>query len=228
MRNYRYDLCYGLDWRGNIREILVPVKAQSKEPKRCDWCGTDALYQRYHDEEWGVPEYGTQALFERLVLEGMQAGLSWLTVLKKRERITERLYGFDVAKLAKVNPEPTGRVMASWLKDPGLIRHQGKLAAAVLNARVLQALNSDFSADLWRFVEHKPQQNKHKTSRTVPSITPAATAMAKWLKTEGFRFVGPTTCYAFMQSAGLVNDHLLTCHRHHPCQELASAPSSRI
>lgn len=185
--------------------------------KRCDWCGTDVLYVQYHDTEWGVPEYDEQALFERLVLEGMQAGLSWLTVLNKRERMRERFFDFEVARVARASE----RSLTSWLNDSGLIRHRGKLEAMIKNARAVRAMDGQFSANLWRFVDGKPLTNRFKQRAEVPATTPAATAMAKWLKQEGFGFVGPTTCYALMQSAGMVNDHMLGCFRHAECEALA-------
>jgi len=154
-----------------------------------------------------------------MVLEGMQAGLSWLTVLKKRERMRERFYNFDVSRLARASE----RSLTSWLKDSGLIRHRGKMAAMVHNARTVQTLDADFSASLWSFVDHVPQQGRHRSPATVPAITPESTQMARWLKQQGFRFVGPTTCYALMQSAGLVNDHLLKCYRHAECRDAGTA-----
>ncbi len=173
----------------------------------------------YHDDEWGVPVWETQPLFERLALEGMQAGLSWITVLRKRERMQERFFGFDVDRVARASE----RSLTSWLKDAGLIRHRGKLEAMVSNARLVRAMGDGFTDSLWSFVNHAPQVNRFQTLKAVPAKTTAAEAMAKWLKREGFRFVGPTTCYAFMQSAGLVNDHLLTCHRHSECAALTAA-----
>lgn len=184
--------------------------------KRCDWCGTDALYMDYHDTEWGVPEYGEQALFERLVLEGMQAGLSWLTVLRKREHMRKRFFGFEVARVARASE----RSLTSWLNDAGLIRHRGKLEAMIKNARAVRSMDGKFSANLWQFVDGKPQTNRFRRRSQVPATTPTATAMAKWLKQEGFGFVGPTTCYALMQSAGMVNDHMLGCYRHAECEAL--------
>lgn len=171
----------------------------------------------YHDTEWGVPEYDEQALFERLVLEGMQAGLSWLTVLKKREHMRKRFFGFEVARVARASE----RSLTSWLNDAGLIRHRGKLEAMIKNARAVRSMDGKFSANLWQFVDGKPQTNHFRRRSQVPAITPAATAMAKWLKQQGFGFVGPTTCYALMQSAGMVNDHMLGCYRHEQCEALA-------
>lgn len=193
--------------------VTVDKKLPQPEPKRCAWCGTDPLYVDYHDTEWGVPEYDEQALFERLVLEGMQAGLSWLTVLRKREHMRERFFNFEVARVARASE----RSLTSWLKDPGLIRHRGKLEAMIKNARAVRRMQGQFSANLWQFVDGVPQTNRFRQRSQVPAVTPAATAMAKWLKREGFGFVGPTTCYALMQSAGMVNDHMLGCFRHDQC-----------
>lgn len=185
--------------------------------RRCDWCGTDPLYIRYHDHEWGVPEHDSSALFERLVLEGMQAGLSWITVLRKREHMREVFLDFDPVRLAATNAEDVGR----WLEDAGLIRHRGKLEAMVNNARVMLELAGSLDATLWSFVEATPQQNHWQSLNEVPAQTATSVAMAKELKKLGFQFVGPTTCYAFMQSAGLVNDHLVFCPAHKACADLS-------
>jgi DNA-3-methyladenine glycosylase I len=193
------------------------VKTTSKE--RCPWCTSDPLYIAYHDQEWGIPEQGEQALFERLVLEGMQAGLSWFTILKKRARMRERFFGFDPQRLAASGE----RELVSWLQDPGLIRHRGKLEAMVGNARRVVELQGGFAELLWSFVEGAPQQNGFRSMNEVPSETQASRSMARELKKQGFRFVGPTTCYAFMQSAGLVNDHLVTCDAHDACRDLGTA-----
>ena len=187
--------------------------------RRCSWCGEDPLYVAYHDEEWGVPERGGQALFERLVLEGMQAGLSWYTVLKKRERMRERFFEFDPGVLASGGAQE----LEAWLQDPGLIRHRGKLNSVIANARALLALD-DFPALIWSFVDGEPRQNRWRSKSDIPAQTAESRAMASALKKAGFKFVGPTTCYAFMQSAGLVNDHMLDCHAYEKCQDLARAP----
>lgn len=160
----------------------------------------------------------SRELFERLMLEGMQAGLSWLTVLKKRERMRERFFGFVPETLAGCGDD----VVASWLEDPGLIRHRGKLEALIGNARAMLALPEPFSRFLWSFAGHEPQQNRWRQLSEVPARTEASVAMSRALKAAGFRFVGPTICYAFMQSVGMVNDHLLGCHRHRDCCELGS------
>ncbi len=188
---------------------------------RCGWGLGDSLYLRYHDEEWGVPVCppGSGApvgpLFERLVLEGMQAGLSWLTVLRKREAMHRAFHAFDVERLAAAGEAD----MARWLNDAGVIRHAGKLAAMVGNARAFLALD-DAAGFLWSFVDGQPQRNRWRDAGDVPSNTPASAAMSRALKKLGFKFVGPTICYAFMQSVGMVNDHLVTCFRH---QEVVGA-----
>lgn len=184
---------------------------------RCDWCGTDPLYVRYHDEEWGIPERGSIALFERLVLEGMQAGLSWITVLKKRERMRELFLEFDPVRLAATDETS----VLAWLEDAGIIRHRGKLEAMVGNARAMLEMDEPFDTFLWSFVDGTPVQNQWCSLAEVPAQTPASVAMAKALKQKGFRFVGPTTCYAFMQSAGFVNDHVISCPAHKTCADLA-------
>ena len=186
--------------------------ARSPELHRCTWCGTDPLYQAYHDREWGVPVRDGQELFERLVLEGMQAGLSWLTVLRKREAMTQAFWQFDVEQLAAARAEDYER----WLANPALIRNRAKLAAVVTNAQAYRRLGGAkaFSQLLWGFVEHRVLINHWRRSADAPGQTPASQAMAKALKEAGFKFVGPTICYALMQSAGLVNDHETACFRH--------------
>ena len=178
-----------------------------KDATRCTWCGSEPLYVAYHDEEWGVPVTDEQALFERLMLEGMQAGLSWWTVLKKREHMRSVFYDFDPHKLARYG----GRRMDRWLADAGLIRHRGKLDALVTNARAYLDLPDNFSALLWTFAPDT------RDAKAVPSETPESRAMSKALKKAGFRFVGPTICYAFMQSVGMVNDHHPECFRFTAC-----------
>lgn len=187
--------------------------------RRCDWCGEDPLYVSYHDEEWGVPVAGGDDLFERLSLEGMQAGLSWYTVLNKREHMRRCFFGFDPELLVERGPAALPR----WLQDPGLIRHRGKLEALIGNARACLALNGTFASLVWSFVDHVPVQHRWHDRAQVPPRTSVSTAMSRTLRRAGFRFVGPTICYAFMQSAGLVNDHLVGCHRHHACHQLGTA-----
>ena len=181
-----------------------------EEPRRCSWCAGDDLYQRYHDEEWGVPIFDSVALFERLALESMQAGLAWITVLKKRERMRMQFYGFNPLELAKCDESH----IQTWLLDPGLIRHKGKLNALVRNAQLTVA-EEDFSGLLWRFAPKASQRNRR--AEQPASQTAESQAMAKLLKSKGYSFVGPTTCYAFMQSVGMVNDHAQDCWRYEAC-----------
>lgn len=194
---------------------MVKVEAA----QRCPWCTADPLYIAYHDQEWGVPEKNEQALFERLVLEGMQAGLSWFTILKKRAHMVERFHGFDPVALAEVR-EPE---IEDWLTDPGIIRHRGKLEAMVNNARRVIELDGGFAQLLWAFVDGRPQQNSYRSMKAVPSETAVSKEMARALKKMGFRFVGPTTCYAFMQSAGMVNDHLTSCAAFERCGTIGAS-----
>ena len=176
---------------------------------RCFWCNDDPLYIAYHDDEWGVPLRDPQRLFELLLLEGFQAGLSWITVLKKRERYRQVLFGFDAQRLAVLSDEEIEALM----QDPGIIRNRLKLKAARQNAQAWLRLD-DPVALLWSFVGGVPQINHFKDRSEVPAITPAAEAMSKALKKVGFTFVGPTICYAYMQAAGMVMDHTTDCDRY--------------
>ena len=181
--------------------------------QRCSWCEGNDQYEAYHDEEWGVPELDADALFERLILEGMQAGLSWLTVLKKRAHMREVFFGFDRARLAASTPRDIER----WLQDAGIIRHRGKLEAMVTNARSALQM-PDFADWLWQFAPH--HSGEYTSVSQAPTMTEESKAMSKALKKAGFRFVGPTICYAFMQSVGMVNDHVQHCWRHQVCADL--------
>lgn len=182
---------------------------------RCFWCTADPLYIEYHDHEWGVPQRDPAVLFEFLLLEGFQAGLSWITVLKKRERYRQVLHGFDPRRLAQLSDTE----IAVLMQDPGIIRNGAKLRAARQNAQAWLRLE-DPAGWLWSFVGGTPRINRFRDRSEVPAITPEAEAMSKALKRAGFSFVGPTICYAFMQAMGLVMDHTLDCDRH---GELASA-----
>jgi DNA-3-methyladenine glycosylase I len=189
------------------------------EPSRCPWAGMDdALYAHYHDEEWGVPKTDDRALFEKLVLEGFQSGLSWITILRKRENFRKAFHGFDAARIARYGAKDKARLMA----DPGIVRNRLKIEATIDNARALLRLQerTTLAAFLWDLAGGKPQINVHRSFKTVPAQTPASKALSKALKSEGFRFVGPTTVYAFMQAVGMVNDHLVSCLRYEPCAEL--------
>ncbi len=176
---------------------------------RCFWCTEDPLYQAYHDREWGVPLRDPQALFELLLLEGFQAGLSWITVLKKRARYRERLFGFDPQRLARLGDDE----IEALLQDPGIIRNRLKLKAARQNAQAWLRLD-DPAALLWSFVGGEPRINHFADRSQVPALTAEAEAMSRALKQAGFSFVGPTICYAFMQAAGMVMDHTTDCDRY--------------
>jgi DNA-3-methyladenine glycosylase I len=183
------------------------------EPHRCPWCSKTDLLRAYHDAEWGVPLHDARALFELLLLEGAQAGLSWEIILAKRPRYRSAFDGFDPDAMARYD---SVRVQA-LLQNPGIVRNRLKVEAAVGNARAylaLQAAGIDFSAWLWSFVEGRPRQNRWREGRQIPVSTLISDALSKELKRRGFRFVGSTTMYAFMQAAGMVNDHLVGCFRH--------------
>ena len=180
---------------------------------RCAWCGQDALYQAYHDREWGVPLHDDRALFELLTLEGAQAGLSWITVLRKRDNYRAAFARFDPAQVARFGPADE----AALLANPGIVRNRLKVASTITNARAFLAIQAEFGsfdAWLWRYVDGRPIHNTWADLSQVPASTPLSDALSKALRKRGFRFVGSTICYAFMQSAGLVNDHLTGCFRH--------------
>jgi DNA-3-methyladenine glycosylase I len=180
---------------------------------RCAWCPIDnPLYIRYHDEEWGVPVHDDRKLFEMLILEGAQAGLSWLTILKRREGYREAFDHFDAKKIARYDK----RKMAALLKNTGIIRNRLKIAATVANAQAflqVQKEHGTFDCYIWSLVGGKPKRNRWKIREELPAQTPEAEAMSKDLKKRGFRFVGPTICYAFMQAVGMVDDHTIDCFR---------------
>lgn len=185
---------------------------------RCGWCGEDPLYVAYHDEEWGVPEYDSRALFEKLLLDGFQAGLSWITILRKRDNFRLAFDGFDPEVMARYD----ARKLASLMKNPGIVRNRLKIEASRDNARAYLAI-PDFSAHLWGFLDGKPLHNRFRSMREVPAAPPIAEKISKDLRQRGFRFVGPTIVYAFMQACGLVNDHLVGCHRHEAVKHAAPA-----
>jgi DNA-3-methyladenine glycosylase I len=181
--------------------------------KRCAWCGDSELYQTYHDTEWGVPLHDDLALFEFLILEGAQAGLSWITILKKRERYRAAFDGFDAARIASYD---AGKI-ASLLQDPGIVRNRLKVAGAVTNAQKyleVQAEFGSFDRFIWQFVDGRPKLNRWRSIAEVPASTRESDAMSKELKRRGFKFVGSTICYAHMQATGMVNDHTIDCFRH--------------
>jgi len=185
---------------------------------RCGWVGEEPIYIAYHDEEWGVPNGDSRALFEKMILEGFQAGLSWITILRKRAHFRLVFDNFDAEKIARYGPKK----IAALLADPGIIRNKLKVEAAIDNAKAYLKLaeKQSLAAFLWDFVDGAPLQNRFETLGEIPAETPLSRTISKALKTHGFRFVGPTTIYAMMQSIGMVNDHLIACHRHNACARM--------
>jgi DNA-3-methyladenine glycosylase I len=194
----------------------------ASEPTRCRWPGTDPLYIAYHDEEWGVPERDDRALYEKLVLDGFQAGLAWITILRKRDAFRRAFKGFEPETVARFGE----RDIARLLGDAGIVRHRGKIEGAIANARATLELEAEggLSKFLWAFVDNQPIQNAPQSMAEVPADTPLSREVSKALKAKGFKFCGPTIVYAFMQAVGMVNDHIVTCHRHAP---LAGEPKRR-
>lgn len=188
--------------------------------RRCDWANENPLMKSYHDQEWAAPLYDDQKLFELFVLEGMQAGLSWLTVLKKRDNFREAFAGFDPNSVARFNKAKVSRL----LQNKGIIRNRLKVESAVSNAQVMLRVQEEFgsfSDYIWQFVDGKPIHNNWNSMSEIPAQTDQAVTMSKAMKKRGFRFVGPTICYAFMQGIGMVNDHLSHCFRHKEIVDLA-------
>ncbi len=188
---------------------------------RCEWCGDDPLYVQYHDAEWGVPVYDDRKLFEFLLLEGAQAGLSWITILRKRAHYRQAFDDFDPDKIARYDEAK----LADLLQNPGIVRNRLKVETAVKNARAyldIQQTEGSFSRFLWQFVDGQPMQNSWLALNEIPAATAVSQTMSKTLKKRGFNFVGPTICYAFMQAVGMVNDHVITCFRHEACNALAN------
>jgi len=191
------------------------------EKRRCVWCGEDELYQDYHDQEWGVPVYNDRDLFEKLILDGAQAGLSWITILRKRGGYKKAFDNFDPHIMARYTDKKLDRLM----KNPAIVRNRLKIQSARSNARAflkIQDEKESFAAFLWKFVDGRPVQNAWRTIQEVPTTTPQAEQMSKALKKAGFNFVGPTIVYAFMQATGMVNDHTVDCFRHRECKEIAN------
>jgi len=187
---------------------------------RCPWPGVDPLYVAYHDEEWGVPEFDDRALYEKLMLDGFQAGLSWITILRKRDNFRKAFVGFEPAKVAGFTPKK----IAGLMQDAGIVRNRAKIEGAVSSARAwldIMERGPGFSALLWDHVGGAPRQNRFRTSKDIPTETDVSKAISKDLVSRGFKFVGPTIVYAFMQAVGMVNDHLVKCHRHAECAALA-------
>jgi DNA-3-methyladenine glycosylase I len=186
---------------------------------RCPWPKQDPLYVAYHDEEWGVPEFDDRALFEKLILDGFQAGLSWITILRKRENFRRAFDDFQPEKIARYTPKKVERLM----QDAGIVRNRAKIAGAVGSARAwltIMERGPGFSELLWDHLDGKPKLNKFREPKQVPAETEVSRKMSKQLAGHGFKFVGPTIVYAFMQAVGMVNDHLVTCHRHAACAKL--------
>ncbi len=189
---------------------------------RCAWAGSEPVYVDYHDREWGVPLHDDRALFEMLVLEGAQAGLSWITILRRREHYRRVFAGFDPRQVARFTPARIERL----LQDPGIIRNRLKVTSAVNNAKrflEVQDAFGSFDAYVWQFVGGGPRVNQWKTLKEVPARTPESDVMSRDMKSRGFTFVGSTICYAHMQATGMVNDHIVDCFRHEPC----AAPARR-
>jgi len=195
-----------------------------QRPSRCTWAGDDPLYQQYHDQEWGVPCFDDRTLFEFLILEGAQAGLSWLTILRKRENYRRLLDHFDAQRIARYDKDKT----ESLLQDPGIVRNRLKIASTISNARSFletQSEHGSFAAFIWQFVGGEPVQNHWKSIQDVPVRTEQSDRMSRELKRRGFKFVGSTICYAYMQAVGMVNDHTADCFRHLPVSKLAHRQS---
>jgi len=198
----------------------------TKPLTRCPWPGEDALYCAYHDEEWGVPERDDRALYEKLVLDGFQAGLSWITILRKRENFRAASKGFEPEKIARWSEKDVARL----LLDPGIIRHRGKIEGAIANAQGYLAIHEEgqsFSDYLWGFVDGRTIDNRLAPGSKNPSVSKESTALSKDLKARGFKFCGPTIVYAFMQAVGMVNDHYTNCFRHKATTRLGVAKRPR-
>ncbi len=185
---------------------------QATEKIRCPWGNNDSLYKKYHDEEWGVPVHDDRKLFEMIILEGTQAGLSWITILRKREAYRKAFDNFAAKKIARYDKRKVKQLLA----DKGIVRNKLKISAAIRNAQAFLAIQKEFGsfdAYIWKFVGGKPKQNSRTNMSDVPPTTPESDAMSKDLKKRGFTFVGSTICYSFMQAVGMVNDHLVECFR---------------
>jgi DNA-3-methyladenine glycosylase I len=190
---------------------------------RCPWPGEDALYVAYHDTEWGVPEYDDRALFEKLILDGFQAGLSWITILRKRDNFRGAFDDFHPEKIARYSDTKIHALM----NDAGIVRNRAKIEGAVNSAKSYLTIMEEgpgFSAWLWDFVDGRPKINQFKTTASVPASTALSVKISKELTSRGFKFVGPTIVYAFMEATGMVNDHLVTCHCHETCSKLTRKP----
>ncbi len=195
------------------------MSGAARDLSRCPWARGDALYIIYHDKEWGVPKTRDIEFFEKLILEGFQSGLSWITILRKREAFRKAFAGFEAETVARYDEAK----IAGLLANEGIVRHRGKIEAAIANARAYLALaeKQSLTAFFWNFVDGEAIQNRFASTAEVPPETPLSRKISKELKAKGFRFTGPTTTYSLMQACGLVNDHLVTCHRHDACAALA-------
>lgn len=186
---------------------------KTNSPERCSWCGEHEFYVAYHDMEWGIPLHDDQKLFEFLILEGAQAGLSWLTILKKRDAYRKAYYQFDAEKISRFNSRSIERLM----NNAGIVRNRLKIEASIDNARAFLEVQDEFGSFdkfIWQYVNHRPRQNHWRQLKDIPALTNESQQMSKDLQQRGFRFVGPTICYAFMQATGMVNDHVTTCFRY--------------
>jgi DNA-3-methyladenine glycosylase I len=202
-----------------MARILTAVRHDDGH-HRCPWPGADPLYIAYHDTEWGVPEFDDRALFEKLILDGFQAGLSWITILRKRDNFRKAFANFDPQKIARFN----SRKVESLMQDAGIIRNRAKIEGTISSARLwldIMEKGPGFSNLLWNYLDGQPKQNRFRTTKDVPAETDLSQAMSRDLAKRGFKFVGPTIVYAFMQAVGMVNDHLVKCHRHEDCAKLA-------
>jgi DNA-3-methyladenine glycosylase I len=203
----------------------IRLKFEEKESQmsegtivRCPWCGSDPLYVAYHDDEWGMPDHDPRSLWEKLILEGFQSGLSWITILRKRENFRAAFGGFDPQQVAQYGAADVERLLA----DAGIVRHRGKITGAIASAQAYLRIEAEtgFAPFVWSFVDHRPLQGGLSMMSEAVGQTPRSVALSKALKKAGFAFCGPTTVHAFMQAAGLVNDHLASCHRHGPISRL--------
>ena len=195
----------------------------SKNVVRCHWPGDDPLYVTYHDTEWGVPEFDDRALYEKLVLDGFQAGLSWITILRKRENFRKAFHGFDPEKIARYGTRDFERLM----KNEGIIRSNAKIKAAIKGAQLWLEIQEKepggFSQVIWKHVDGRPRVNRYKSSKQIPTQTKMSEGLAKELKQRGFNFCGPVIIYAFAQAIGMANDHVVSCYRHAECERLAAS-----
>jgi DNA-3-methyladenine glycosylase I len=208
-------------------KTLLTIPPDTDGLVRCSWPGEDPLYVAYHDEEWGVPEFDDRALYEKLMLDGFQAGLSWITILRKRDNFRRAFDGFEPQKIARYSPKKIETLM----QDAGIVRNRAKIEGAVKSAQAylnIMEKGPGFSQLLWDFTGGQPKVNRFRGKAQVPTETPLSQAMSKELAARGFKFVGPTIVYAFMQAVGMVNDHFVTCHRHAACAALGKPHGPKV